>query len=370
MTLALTHLRMIAFRSYARLDLDLQPGIIALAGANGAGKTNILEAVSLLSPGRGLRRAAPGDFARKPEEIGWAVTATLATRLDPVELWTGADDSGKRVAKRDGKAASVLSLGSVARVLWLTPALDRVFVEGPAERRRFLDRMTLSLNPGHAAATVRFEKAMRERNRLLKDGVTDARWLGALEGHMAEAGVALALARQQALDALLAAQGGDQGAFPRAEAVIEGGFNAVLEGSNGVETYARLLADERGRDAQAGRTLVGPHRSDLAVRYASKNAPAADCSTGEQKALLVSLLLANARAIHAGTGAPPILLLDEIAAHFDATRREALFAEIAGLGAQAWMTGTEWPLFEALPDTVQRFSVFDADGASSVKSAG
>ncbi len=370
MTLALTTLRLIAFRSHARLDLELKPEIIALAGANGAGKTNILEAVSLLSPGRGLRRAAPTDFARKPEGIGWSVTATLATRLDPVELWTGADDSGKRVAKRDGKTASVLSLGRIARVLWLTPALDRVFVEGPAERRRFLDRMTLSLNPDHAAATVRFEKAMRERNRLLKDGVTDARWLGALEGQMAEAGVAVAQARAAALSALLEAQGEDEGAFPRAEAVIDGAFNAVLEEGDAVAGYARLLADERGRDAQAARTLVGPHRSDLIVHYASKDAPAADCSTGEQKALLVSLLLANARAIHKGTGAPPVLLLDEIAAHFDAARREALFAEIAGLGAQAWMTGTEWPLFDALPDTAQRLSVFDADGGSSVRDAG
>ena len=361
MSLSLTHLRLVAFRSYALLDLDVGASMIALTGANGAGKTNILEAVSLLAPGRGLRRASPGDFARKQQGIGWSVTATLDTRSDPVELWTGAGTDARRTAKRDDKAVSVLSLGRTARLLWLTPALDRVFVEGPGERRRFLDRMTLSLLPDHAETATRYDRAMRERNRLLKDGGDNGRWLSALEAQMAEHGVALAKGRAHALEGLLMAQEAG-GAFPRAEAMIVGEFDAGA----GVEDFARTLADGRGRDAQAGRTLTGPHRSDLAVRYAEKDAPASECSTGEQKALLVSLLLANARALHAETGSAPILLLDEIAAHFDADRRAALFTEIEALGAQAWMTGTEPGLFDAMGSSAQRIEVSECDAGSTI----
>jgi len=360
LTLALRHLKLVAFRSYARLDLDVNARMVALTGANGAGKTNILEAISLLAPGRGLRRASPADFARKQQGIGWAVSALLDTATDPVMLWTGAGEDARRTARQDDKAATVLSLGRVARLLWLTPALDRVFVEGPGERRRFLDRMTLSLLPDHAETATRYDRAMRERNRLLKEG-GDPRWLSALEGQMAEHGVALARGRAHALAALLSAQE-DAGAFPRAEAAMIGEFDAGTE----PEALARLLHDARPRDAQAGRALTGPHRSDLAVRYAAKDAPAADCSTGEQKALLVSLILANARALHAETGAAPILLLDEIAAHFDADRRAALFTEIAEVGAQAWMTGTEPALFEAMGDGAQRLAVSEGGEGSVV----
>jgi len=363
-TLALTHLRLVAFRSYARLDLDVTGRMIALTGGNGAGKTNVLEAVSLLAPGRGLRRASPADFARKQQGIGWSVSATVTAPADPVVLWTGAGEDGRRTAKQDDKATSVLALGRVARLLWLTPALDRVFVDGPGERRRFLDRMTLSLLPDHAETATRYDRAMRERNRVLKeDG--DPRWLSALEGQMAEHGVALARGRAHALSALLGAQGEASpvpGAFPRAEAIITGEFDADMA----AEDFARLLHDVRSRDAQAGRALTGPHRSDLAVRYAEKDAPAAECSTGEQKGLLVSLVLANARALHAETGAAPILLLDEIAAHFDENRRAALFADIAALGAQAWMTGTEPGLFDAMEGAAQRLVVREDDGGSIV----
>jgi len=361
-SLAIRHLKLVAFRSYARLNLDVRAPMIALTGANGAGKTNVLEAVSLLAPGRGLRRASPVDFARKQQGIGWAISALLETQADPVMLWTGAGEDARRSAKQDDKATSVLALGRVARLLWLTPALDRVFVEGPGERRRFLDRMTLSLLPDHAETATRYDRAMRERNRLLKDGGGDARWLSALEAQMGEHGVALATGRAHALGALLEAQEG-AGAFPRAEAAIAGEFDPAMT----PEEFARALHDARGRDAQAGRALTGPHRSDLMVRYASKDAPAAECSTGEQKALLVSLILANARALHAETGAAPILLLDEIAAHFDAERRVALFAEIADLGAQAWMTGTEPGLFEAMGDGAQRLMVRDGDEGSVVE---
>jgi len=361
LTLAVRHLKLAAFRSYARLDLMVDARMIALTGANGAGKTNILEAISLLAPGRGLRRAAPADFARKQQGIGWAVSATLDTARDPVMLWTGAGADGRRTAKQDDKGTSVLSLGRVARLLWLTPALDRVFVEGPGERRRFLDRMTLSLLPDHAETATRYDRAMRERNRLLKEGRDDPRWLSALEGQMAEHGVALARGRAHALGALLSAQGSG-GAFPRAEATIEGEF----DGDMGADAFAALLHDARPRDAQAARALTGPHRSDLIVRYTEKDAPAAECSTGEQKALLVSLILANARALHAETGAAPVLLLDEIAAHFDADRRAALFAEIETLGAQAWMTGTEPGLFDAMQGDALRLEARDGDGGSEV----
>ena len=363
MTLALRTLRLIAFRSYARADLTVEASAIALAGPNGAGKTNILEAVSLLSPGRGLRRAQPTDFVRQPTNIGWSVTAKLETPTDPTTLWTGAEADARRTAKRDEKSVSVLSLGRVARILWLTPALDRVFVEGPAERRRFLDRIALNFSPAHAEHASRYEKAMRDRNRLLKDGVHDPRWMSALEAQMVESGLGLAEGRSEALDGLLAAQD-DASAFPRADVALIGEFE---EQKPDAEGYRARLFDARGRDGLAGRTLFGPHRSDLAVRYAAKDTPASACSTGEQKALLVSLILANARALTAKTGAPPILLLDEIAAHFDADRRALLFAEIEALGAQAWMTGTEWALFDALGDGAQRFAVSEGEAGSVVE---
>jgi len=362
-TLALSTLRLIAFRSYARADLLVGANAIALAGANGAGKTNILEAVSLLAPGRGLRRAQPVDFARQPSNIGWSVSATLETQGDPTVLWTGAEAEARRTAKRDEKTVSVLSLGRIARIIWLTPALDRVFVEGPAERRRFLDRIALSFSPDHAEHASRYEKSMRDRNRLLKDGVSDQRWLSALESQMVESGLGLAQGRREALSGLLAAQD-DESAFPRADAALEGEFEDFAPDAN---AYTARLFDARHQDGLAGRTLFGPHRSDLAVRYAAKNTPASACSTGEQKALLVSLILANARALTAKTGAPPILLLDEIAAHFDADRRALLFAEIESLGAQAWMTGTEWALFEALGEKAQRFAVSEGEDGSVIE---
>ena len=363
MTLALRTLRLIAFRSYARADLTVESGAIALAGPNGAGKTNILEAVSLLAPGRGLRRAQPSDFIRQPTNIGWSVTAKLDTLADPTTVWTGAETDARRTAKRDEKGVSVLSLGRVVRILWLTPALDRVFVEGPSERRRFLDRIALNFSPDHAEHASRYEKAMRDRNRLLKEGVHDPRWLSALEAQMVESGLGLADGRSEALAGLLAAQD-DASAFPRADVSLIGEFE---EEKPDAETYRARLFDARPRDGHAGRTLFGPHRSDLAVRYSAKDTPASACSTGEQKALLVSLILANARALTSKTGAPPILLLDEIAAHFDADRRALLFEEIEALGAQAWMTGTEWALFESLAEGAQRFAVKEGEDGSVIE---
>lgn len=363
-SLAVTALTLSHFRSHrtARLALDGRP--IAIHGPNGAGKTNILEAVSLLSPGRGLRRAAADDIARKPESLGWKVTADLESLHQTHEVETWAEPGAARQVRIDGKTATQTALGRIARVLWLVPAMDRLWIEGADGRRRFVDRMTLSFEPGHADATLTYEKAMRERNRLLKDQVIDPMWYGALEAQMAAAGAEIAANRTEALARVAAAQDGAVTAFPTADLALTGPDDSTIP-----ETEAALAAafrDGRSRDMSAGRTLIGPHRADLAAIYAAKGIEARQSSTGEQKALLISLILANARALADDFGAPPILLLDEVAAHLDASRRRALYDEICTLGAQAWMTGTGVELFEALADRAQYVGVSETDGLSNV----
>ena len=361
--LALTSLTLSHFRSHrlARVSVDARP--VAIYGPNGAGKTNLIEAVSLFSPGRGLRRASASEMTRRPEALGWKLSGLVDTQGQQHEVETWSEDGAARQVLIDGKAASQLALGRIARVLWLIPAMDRLWIEGAEGRRRFLDRMVLSFDPGHAEATLTYEKAMRERNRLLKDQVRDAFWYGALESQMAEAGHRIDLARQTALTRVQSAQEGAQTAFPAA--------TLELQQSEGEmpATEADLkeaLAESRFRDMAAGRTLVGPHRTDLYGTYAAKGIPASDCSTGEQKALLISLILANARALAEDVGAPPILLLDEVAAHLDAGRRAALYDEICALKAQAWMTGTGPELFEDLGDRAQRLEVTESGAESSV----
>ncbi|MCU0903621.1 MAG: DNA replication/repair protein RecF [Tabrizicola sp.] len=356
-TLALTH-----FRSHraTRLVLDGRP--VAITGPNGAGKTNILEAVSLLSPGRGLRRAAAEDLARRPEALGWKITAAVQGLSAAHELETWAEPGEPRQVRIDGKAATQASLGRVLRVLWLVPAMDRLWIEAAEGRRRFLDRMTLSFFPEHAEQTLTYDKAMRDRNRLIKDQVTDAHWYGALEAQMAEAGEAITLHRRATI-ARIAAAADPASAFPSAE--------LTLTGPEGVEEPADLavaLAEGRRRDMVAGRTLVGPHRADLLARYAAKDVPADQCSTGEQKALLISLILANARALAQDLGRAPILLLDEVAAHLDEARRAALYDEICALGAQALMTGTEPDLFAALAGRGRTLHVAEQHGITQVSS--
>ncbi|MFN3147226.1 MAG: DNA replication/repair protein RecF [Paracoccaceae bacterium] len=366
--LALSQLTLSHFRSHRRAVLALDGRPVAIHGPNGAGKTNILEAVSLLSPGRGLRRAAADDIARQPEALGWKVTAELQSLAHMHEIATWAEPGGARQVTIDGKAASQTALGRIARVLWLVPAMDRLWIEGADGRRRFLDRMVLSFDPGHADSTLAYEKAMRERNRLLKDDVRDAHWYAALERQMAEAGAAIHAGRLETLARLSAAQDGAETAFPAADLSLD-----PPEGTEMPDTAAALaeaLATGRPRDRAAGRTLTGPHRADLAATYTAKGVPARQCSTGEQKALLISLVLANARALAQDFGAPPILLLDEVAAHLDAARRAALYDEICALGAQAWMTGTGPELFEDLGPRAQVFEVHDTDGASTVKDIG
>ncbi|TDT73833.1 DNA replication and repair protein RecF [Litoreibacter halocynthiae] len=353
------------FRSHRRVELNLDDRPIAIFGSNGAGKTNILEAISMLSPGRGLRRAKVDEIARAPEALGWKVSGLLHSLGQLHEIETRAENGSNRTVSIDGKTAPQIALGRVARVVWLVPAMDRLWLEGAEGRRRFLDRMTLSFEPKHAEVTVAYEKAMRERNRLLKDMVRDAMWYGALESQMAEAGAQVIANRAAALARLQFAMENAQTSFPTAELSIENPDDADF--IDGAEALLVALQASRSTDLRAGRTLVGPHRADMKAIYKAKNIEAKQCSTGEQKALLLSLILANARALSEDFGAAPIILLDEVAAHLDAGRRAALYDEICALKAQAWMTGTGAELFTELGDRAQHFEVSDDDGASVVE---
>jgi DNA replication and repair protein RecF len=361
--LYLSELTLSHFRShkFGRLSLDARP--VAIHGPNGAGKTNLIEAVSLLSPGRGLRRAAAQDMARRPEALGWKITTILHSLHQVHEVETFAEGMAARQVRIDGKTATQIALGRVARVLWLVPAMDRLWIEGADGRRRFLDRMTMSFVPAHAEATLAYDKAMRERNRLLKDQVRDAQWYLALERQMADAGAEIHANRQHALALIAGAQMQAETAFPTAELELTQTEGEMPETADDLR---QALAESRFRDLVAGRTLIGPHRADLYGVYAAKGVPAADCSTGEQKALLVSLILANARALARDFGAPPLLLLDEVAAHLDATRRAALYDEICALGTQAWMTGTGPELFAELGARAQHIEVVEESGLSRV----
>ena len=360
MSLSLSALTLSHFRSHsvARLSLDARP--VAIFGPNGAGKTSILEAVSLLSPGRGLRRASAEDMTRRPEAVGWKLTAVLHALGQAYEVETWSEGGSARQIRIDGKTAAQTALGKIARVLWLVPSMDRLWIEGAEGRRRFLDRLTLSFIPEHAQLSLDYEKAMRERNRLLKDMVRDPHWYAALEKRMAKTGAEIHANRLKALDELADAQADAHTTFPTATL-------SLLPGELGMpDDLQCALADNRSRDLAAGRTLIGPHRADLLGIYTARDVPAKDCSTGEQKALLVSLILANARALANGFGAPPLLLLDEVAAHLDADRRAALYEELCALGAQAWMTGTETQLFDSLGDRAQNLHETETDGVSEV----
>ncbi|RYH09217.1 DNA replication/repair protein RecF [Tropicimonas sp. IMCC6043] len=366
--LAVLSLRLVQFRSHRLARLELGPAPLAIFGPNGAGKTNLLEAVSLLSPGRGMRRASAEEMARQPEAVGWKVTAEIDRLGRRHEIATWSEGGAARQVTIDGKAATQTALGRIVRVVWLVPAMDRLWIEGAEGRRRFLDRMVLSFEPGHAEVSLAYEKAMRERNRLLKDGARDGAWFDALEAQMAQAGAAIQANRRAALARIEAAQAGAQTVFPAAELALVGpdgpGFPA--------EEAELLLAlrDGRRADMAAGRTLVGPHRADLEAVYAAKGIAARNASTGEQKALLLSLILSNARALAEAGGAPPLLLLDEVAAHLDAGRRAALYEEILALGAQAWLTGTGPELFEDLGARAQRLNVLEAADGSRLEMFG
>jgi DNA replication and repair protein RecF len=349
--MALSRLVLTDFRNHRDALLAPGPGLVVLAGENGAGKTNLLEAVSLLSPGRGLRGASLSEMARTGGSGGFAVAA----RLGDVEIGTGTSPSApeRRQVRINGAPASATSLSEWLSVLWLTPAMDRLFQEGAGGRRRFLDRLVLALEPGHAVHAARYEAAMRARNKLLaEEEPRDEAWLSALEARMAEHGGALSTARARAV-ALLSERLADapDGPFARAGLALEGG----------AEDLVTELARGRGRDSTAGRTLAGPHRTDLAVTHLEKRQAAGLCSTGEQKALLLSIVLAHADLVAEQAGRRPILLLDEVAAHLDPRRRAALFGRLEEAGGQVWMTGTEAALFEEIGDSASRFEV--AEGA-------
>jgi DNA replication and repair protein RecF len=368
-----TRLALTDFRNYRSARLDLAAGPVVLTGPNGAGKTNLLEAVSVLSPGRGLRNARLGDFDRRGQGDGaegcWAVAATIETRRGPVKIGTGRDPAGseRRVVRIDGETArGQAALGEVIGVTWLTPQMDRLFIEGPSARRRFLDRLVLGLDPAHAARVSSYEQAMRERSRLLRDGPNDPSWLGAIEETMAAQGIAVAAARRDAVERLDEACAAAEGAFPRARLSLNGTVETWLDDLPALaaeDRFRAALKDSRLVDAAAGGATVGPHRSDLAVTHAERGVPAETLSTGEQKALLISIVLAHARLQRETRGEPPLLLLDEVAAHLDAKRRDALFATLLALESQVWLTGTDTALFLPLGAAARFLSV--SDGALS-----
>ena len=342
---AVSRLALNDFRSYASASLAPGPGFVLLFGDNGAGKTNLLEAVSLLTPGRGLRGAALSEMARTAGPGGFAIAA----KLGEVDIGTGtlAAAPERRQVRINGAAASVNALGEWLSILWLTPAMDRLFTGSAGDRRRFLDRLVLALDPAHAHHATRYDAAMRARNKLLAEEQADAAWLDSLELAMAEHGALIAEARTRsvaALDRRLADAPDD--AFARAA--------LSLEGWNGGDLIASWRAN-RARDAAAGRTTEGPHRHDLAVVHRGKQIAADRCSTGEQKALLLGLVLAHAELVADRRGEPPILLLDEVAAHLDPKRRAALFERLGGRG-QVWMTATEPALFDGIGEA-SRFLV-------------
>jgi len=366
------------FRCYDRASITLkgQHGLVVLTGPNGAGKTNLLEALSYLAPGRGLRRAALGDVARKSgakkqSKGTWAVAATLQIGTESVKAGTGIQEATegtntKRLVRLDGETLqNSNTFGERWSVGWLTPQMDRLFIEGPSSRRRFLDRMVLGLFPDHSRQVGAYERVMRERNRLLaeKGHSADQAWLSALEARMAEHGVAIALARLE-FTGQLAGQLAEteDGPFPKAELAIDGWVEGMLaNGAPAVEVETAFrdhLARKRATDA-SGRTGGGVHKTDLVVTHAAKGMTADLCSTGEQKALLIALVLANARLQTALRGQTPLMLMDEVIAHLDADRRQALFSALSSLGGQCWLTGTDKNLFEGLSGKAEFFEVFD-----------
>jgi DNA replication and repair protein RecF len=369
--LALTRLTLTNFRNYAGLRLDVASRLVALSGPNGAGKTNLLEAISLLSPGRGLRGVNFEELAHLGSAKSWAIAAEVRTPHHEVKLGTGwSMAAGEAEGPATGRLVLIDghlqkgsgALGDHMRLLWLTPAMDRLFAGPAGDRRRFLDRLVATFDPEHSSRVAVFEKVMRERNLLLQDLRADSVWLASLEAHMAEAAVAIAAARLAAIEALqrhIQETRGDS-AFPWGVISIDGEIESLVAAMPAVraeDEYRKLLADSRGADRGAGRALKGTHRSDFIVVHGPKAMPAGQCSTGEQKALLIGLILAQARAVKAVANVPPVLLLDEVAAHLDRQRREGLFATLEALGSQAWMTGTDGHLFEGLGRGAQCFHV-------------
>jgi DNA replication and repair protein RecF len=368
-TAAVRRLTLANFRSYRSAQVDVGAGAVVLVGPNGAGKTNLIEAISFLAPGRGLRRATMADVAFSEGDGSWAVSAAVEGALGLASLGTGIDphdaDTAPTVRRCRIDREPVPSAAAFAehlRIIWLVPAMDGLF-NGPAsERRRFLDRLVLAVDAGHASRVSALERALRSRNRLLEEPRPDSHWLDAVEHETAELAVAVAALRTEAvvrLQAALRNRADPASLFPAAEIALDGWMEKLLLGHPAVEVedrYRTVLKQNRPRDAAAGRTLDGPHLTDLSVAYAAKNIAAADASTGEQKALLIGLVLAHAGLLTSMTGFAPILLLDEVVAHLDPGRRMALYGELERLGAQVWMTGADPGAFA---DIVGRATVID-----------
>ncbi len=353
-------LRLTDFRNYETLDVTFGPQPVVLYGPNGAGKTNLLEALSFLSPGRGMRRAKVEDIARRfsnQQAPAWGINATLE---DGVKISIGQvpEYPRRRAVRIDGSPATATQLAEQISLMWLTPAQDRLFTGPAGDRRKFLDRFAMAHSPAHGSISSRYEKARSERNRLLSDGVSDASWYNALESDLARQGAHIAQARAMTLTLLREEIKARDTVFPKADVSLDGIYeNQILEGTP-LEDVARNiqsdLSEGRRTDLRAGRTLIGPHRSDLVVEHIAKSMPAGECSTGEQKALLIGLMLAQARA---QKNRRPLLLLDEVAAHLDESRRAALIEELLALETQIFMTGTDASLFKAFEKRAQIFNV-------------
>ncbi len=356
-----------SFRNYEGLRLGATASPVVLTGANGSGKTNLLEAISLLVPGRGFRRCALSDLQNRASANPWAVAIDLATSTGPLRIGTGRDpsasgtESERRIIHINGKPVrGQAALAEYVAMAWITPDMDRLLAEGAASRRKFLDRLACSFDPAHAGRVLIYEKAMRERLRLLREGARDAAWLSALENEMAQSAVAIAATRKHMIARLRLAIACGGNAFPRPDIAVRGAAEDMLETTPALPVEDALRAAflrARDQDARTGTCATGAHRSDLVVFHASKNCPADLCSTGEQKALMIALMLAYARLLSGQRSMPPIFLLDDIAAHLDDLRREALFDEVLSLNTQAWFTGTDRQTFASLDAPVQTFEV-------------
>jgi DNA replication and repair protein RecF len=366
---AIRRLQLANFRSYRKLDIRTGRGPLALIGPNGAGKTNFLEAISFLAPGRGLRRATFEETARSEGDGSWAVSAEVEGALGPVQLGTGIDPpvEGAVPVRRfridQEKAASAAAFADHLRVVWLVPEMDGLFLGPAGERRRFLDRLVLAIDAEHGTRVAALERALRSRNRLLEEASPDPRWLDAVEHEVAELAVAVAAARTECVERLrgeIEAAHDPDSPFPDAEIGLDGWMESALKESSAIEVedrYRQILHEARDRDRAAGRTLNGPHRTDLVVAHAQKRIPAARASTGERKALLVGLVLSHARLVAAMHGFQPVILLDDVSAFLDAERRAALFAVLERIGAQVFMTGVDASAFAAIGERAERLQV-------------
>ena len=367
-SLSVNRLRLTNFRSYAQLDLRTEASLVVLVGPNGAGKTNILESISLLTPGRGMRRATLAEMARNSENTAdevnqdWAIHAQVNGLLGPAAIGTGVQD-GHRVVRIDGETASGSgALGKHLSALWLTPVMDRLFAEGASNRRRFFDRMVFGLTPGHGAESAAYEKALRDRSRLLKERSEKTDWLNILENRMAIHGVAIADARLKAMKELQSAIDDHlNSVFPRARLTLQGSIEDVLLSGMSVEDavayFNEQLKTRRARDSDSGGASIGPHKTDLVVYHVETGHVATQCSTGQQKALLINTILANMRCQMMRRNVGPILLLDEVAAHMDHCRRDALFSEVQNIGGQVWLTGTDREFFKGLEPHADFYTV-------------